>query len=66
VRRTVERSAAQYDVYAADGRPVGSLRIPHPVSNWIKPVVRDGTIWFLAQETGEIPYVIRARFTPAP
>ncbi len=65
VRRTVEKSAAQYDLYTADGRPVSTLRIPYSVSNWIKPVVRNGTIWFLAQETGEIPYVIRARFEPA-
>lgn len=66
VRRTVDPKAAEFDVYSADGSPVATLRVPHPVVNWVRPVVRSGAIWFLAQETGEIPYVIRARFTPAP
>lgn len=65
VRRGSIASVASFDIWSAEGRPIATLQIPHPVNNWVPPTIRNGVIWFLTQAQGEIPYVVRARFEPA-
>jgi hypothetical protein len=64
MRNTREPHSA-FDVYSREGRALGTVIVPHPVSSFIRPTVRGDMAWFVAQETGEVPYVIRARIGPA-
>lgn len=64
VRRTSDEAQAIFDVYTREGRAVATLTAPHPVTIYIRPIVRGSVGYFVAQESGEIPYVIRFRFGP--
>jgi len=64
VRRTSEESQGVFDIYTRDGRAVGALTVPHPATIYIRPIVRGSVGYFVAQASGEVPYVIRFRFGP--
>jgi len=65
LRRSAAGIVAAFDIYSPEGLLVGTLTVPHPVTTWHRPVVRGDRAYFVAQEEGEIPYVIRARIGPA-
>ena len=64
VRRSSDEARAVFDIYTREGRAVATLTVPHPLTLYIRPVVRGTVAWFVAQEPGEVPYVIRFRFGP--
>jgi hypothetical protein len=61
VRRNAPGGTSVFDIFSRDGRPVASLTIPLPVNAWLRPVIRNDTGYFVVQEEGEIPYIVRAR-----
>jgi hypothetical protein len=61
VRRNAPGGTSVFDIFSRDGRPVASLSIPLPVNAWLRPVIRNDTGYFVVQEEGEIPYIVRAR-----
>lgn len=64
VRRSSEENRAVFDIYTREGKPLAALTVPHPLTTYIRPVVRGSLAWFVAQESGEVPYVVRFRFDP--
>lgn len=65
VRRTTAAKTAAFDLYSREGRPLATLNIPLPLNGWVRPVIRNATGYFLVQEEGEIPYVVRGKVGPA-
>jgi 6-bladed beta-propeller protein len=65
VRRTTrEPGSATFDIYTAEGRLLARLQVPHPLSDFRSPVIHGKVAWFVAQEEGEVPYVVRGRIGP--
>lgn len=64
VRRQSPEVGAVFDLYTAQGKPVATIKVPHPVTSWLKPVLRGDVAYFVSQEPGEIPYIIRGRLVP--
>ena len=64
VRRSSDVGAV-FDLYSGQGKAIATLHLPYPVTTYHRPVVRAGRAWFVVQEEGEIPYVIRGRIEPA-
>ena len=64
LQRIVPDGTVAFDGYTAQGKPFATFRVRHPVSRWLTPVVRGNVFWFVAQEEGEIPYVVRGRLVP--
>jgi hypothetical protein len=65
VRRSSADRSAIFDLYSAEGKPLATLSIPHPVSFWLRAVVRGPKVYFVTQEDGEVPYVVSGRIGPA-
>lgn len=65
IRRTTTATSASFDLFSREGRALATVTIPHPVNVYVPPVIRGEVGYFVAQEQGEIPYVVRARFGPA-
>jgi len=63
-RTTVEPQTAMFDIYTSAGKPLALLRVPLPVTVYQAPVIRGNVAWFIAQEEGEVPYVVRGRIGP--
>lgn len=65
IRRTTTAASASFDLFSSTGRPLATVTIPHPVNIYIRPVIQGELGYFVAQEEGEIPDVIRGRFAPS-
>ncbi|HEV8612651.1 MAG TPA: 6-bladed beta-propeller [Gemmatimonadales bacterium] len=65
VRRTSPDKGAVFDLYAAAGKPLATVRIGIPVNNYVHALIRGGTAYLVSQEEGEIPYIVRGRIGPA-
>jgi hypothetical protein len=66
VRREGMTSSAIFDLYTSQGKPVATLSLPFPVKSFPNPVIRGNVAYFISQEPGEVPYVVRGRLVPAP
>lgn len=61
VRRMTADGTTRFDIWTADGGPVATVRIPHAVIWWVRPVTRDSIIWRAARDPDGIPYLVRGR-----
>ena len=65
VRRTTrEPRSATFDLYTPEGKSLALLHVPYPLSDYHPAVVRGNVAWFIVQEEGEVPYVVRGRISP--
>lgn len=64
VRRSGGEPGSRFDLYSPDGEPIATVRIPHPISSWLPPVVRGVVVWLAAQDDDGVPYVVRGRIGP--
>lgn len=65
IRRTTTVASASFDIFSREGRALATVTIPHPVTTYVRPVIRGDVGYFVTQQEGEIPFVIRARIGPA-
>jgi hypothetical protein len=63
-RTTPEGESSLFDIYTSEGRALAQVRVPYRLKPSLRPVVRGQTAWFIAQEEGEVPYVVRGRVGP--
>lgn len=61
VLRNSTPGTSAFDIFSREGQPVASLSIPFAVTPWFQPLILKDTGYFVVQEEGEIPYVVRAR-----
>jgi hypothetical protein len=64
VRRTAAGGTSAYDIFTREGRPVATLTVPLPLNGWLRPVIVKNMGYFILQEEGEVPYVVRGRIGP--
>jgi hypothetical protein len=50
-----------FDIFDPDGRYLGPLYLPFPLSSYPTPVIRDGWILGVTEDELEVPFVVRAR-----
>jgi len=50
-----------FDIFDPEGRYLGPVRLPFPLSSYPPPVIRDGVVIGVTRDELEVPYVIRAR-----
>jgi hypothetical protein len=62
MRRTTTRTSSSFDIFSPEGRALAGLTIPLPINTYVRPVVQRDAGYFVIQEEGEIPYVVRVRF----
>jgi streptogramin lyase len=65
VLRPTTAAGSAFDLFSREGRAIATVTIPHPVNVYIRPVIQGELGYFVSQEEGEVPYVIRARIGPA-
>jgi streptogramin lyase len=65
VDRVTNEKATVLDVYSPSGEPVATLRTEHRIYTRLRPIVKGDTIWFLATDDDDVPYVVRGRIRNA-
>jgi 6-bladed beta-propeller len=50
-----------FDVFDAEGRYLGEVRVPFPVEFYPPPVIRAGYLYAITRDELEVPFVVRAR-----
>ena len=56
-----EEEARIVDIFDPEGRYLGRIALPFPISNNPPPVFRDGYMYAVTEDELEVPYVVRAR-----
>ncbi|NIR44655.1 MAG: hypothetical protein GWN99_10150 [Gemmatimonadetes bacterium] len=66
VRLPAEESTDSYDVFSSDGRYLGSGRSDFDIPEHRRHQVQDGFLYAVLTDSMDVPYVIRAKISPAP
>lgn len=63
VKRTTTRAETGrlFDVFDADGRYLGDVRLPFPLSLGPVPILRNGVLYGVTRDELEVPYMVRAK-----
>lgn len=56
-----DSAGAAFDVFDAEGRLGGRVRLPGGMARFPAPVIRGGAIYGVATDSLDVPYVVRAR-----
>jgi sugar lactone lactonase YvrE len=66
LQRQGPEPGALFDVFTAQGKSVATVKVPFTVSTFKKPVVHGNVAYFISQEAGEVPYVVRGHLVATP
>lgn len=50
-----------FDVFGPEGRYLGAVRLPFPLSASPTPILREDTLWGVSRDELDVPHIVRAR-----
>lgn len=64
VARSTAGPGSAFDLYTADGQPLGTVRTAHAINWRVAPVARGSLVWLPATDPDGVPYILRGRLEP--